>query len=122
MKKKCFLSPEFWINNTFRIVLFSLGLSLLGNVYQYTYLLGYDKNVSLVTEAYEVEQLENFDLNRAIHEKNLIIVDLQYKLNECSSLIAIIEEEFRGLILVSHLIGDKNGKDNKENEEGNKER
>ena len=86
-------------------------ISLIGNAYQYSYLLGYDKNVSTVTSAYEVEQLENFDLNRAIHEKNLLIFDLQYKLENCRSLVAIIEEEFKGLVAVSHLLGGKNGKE-----------
>jgi len=97
-------------------------LSLLANAYQYTYMVGYDKNVGMVTDAYEVEQLENFDLNRAIHEKNLLILDLQYKLNDCRSLVAIIEEEFKGLVAVSHLIGDTNGKNNKEKQESEKER
>ena len=92
-------------------------ISLLANAYQYSYLVGYDKNVSMVTNAYETEQLENFDLNRAIHEKNLLIFDLQYKLTDCRSLIAIIEEEFKGLVAVSHLIGDKNGKDNKKSKQ-----
>ena len=60
-------------------------LSLLGNIYQYTYLRGYDANVSMVIEAYEKEQLENFDLNAALHHRNLVIFDLQYKLDECLS-------------------------------------
>ena len=58
-------------------------LSILGNVYQYTFHKGYDANVAMVVEAYETEQLENFDLNRAVHERNLIILDTQYKLEEC---------------------------------------
>ena len=58
-------------------------LSLLGNIYQYTYHLGYDANVSMVVDAYETEQLENFDLNRTLHHRNLIILDTQYKLEEC---------------------------------------
>ena len=89
-------------------------MSLIGNAYQYVYLKGYDRNVGIVTDAYELEQLENFDLNRAIHEKNLLILDLQYKLNDCRSLVAIIEEEFKGLVAVSHLIGESNRKDTKE--------
>ena len=94
-----------------KLVITILVLSLLGNVFQYTYLMGYDKNVSTVTDAYEVEQLENFDLNRAVHERNLLILDLQHKLSECTSLIALIEEEFKGLVAVSHLLGGKNGKE-----------
>ena len=58
-------------------------LSLLGNLYQYTYLRGYDANVSMVVEAYEKEQLENFDLNAALHHRNLIVLDIQYQLEEC---------------------------------------
>jgi len=104
-------TPEYWLNNMYNITFIALCLSLLGNAYQYTYLVGYDKNVKIVTDAYEVEQLENFDLNRAIHEKNLLIIDLQYRVSQCESLIAIIEEEFRGMILVSHLLGGKNGKE-----------
>jgi len=97
-----------------KLVNIFLILSLIGNAYQYTYLVGYDKNVGIVTSAYEKEQLENFDLNRAIHEKNLLIFDLQYKLTDCRSLIAIIEEEFKGLVAVSHIIGENNGKNIKE--------
>ena len=58
-------------------------LSVLGNIYQYTYHLGYDANVSMVIEAYEQEQNENFDLNTALHHRNLIVFDLQYQLEEC---------------------------------------
>ncbi len=60
-------------------------LSILGNIYQYTYHLGYDANVSMVIEAYEQEQNENFDLNTALHHRNLILFDLQYQLEECFS-------------------------------------
>lgn len=58
-------------------------LSLLGNLYQYTYLRGYDANVSMVVDAYETEQLENFDLNRTLHHRNLIVLDLLDELDEC---------------------------------------
>lgn len=60
-------------------------LSVLGNIYQYTYHLGYDANVSMVVDAYEVEQNENFDLNTALHHRNLILFDLQYQLEDCLS-------------------------------------
>jgi hypothetical protein len=37
----------------------------------------------MVVEAYEKEQLENFDLNAALHHRNLIVLDIQYQLEEC---------------------------------------
>ena len=74
------------IRNKHIVLLMILALlSLLGNIYQYTYHLGYDANVSMVVEAYEVEQLENFDLNRTLHHRNLIVLDLQHELEECLS-------------------------------------
>ena len=79
-------------------------LSLSGNLFQYTFHKGYDQNVSFVINAYEEEQLENFDLNRAIHEKNLIILELQWTLNECKSMLQIIEEETNGSIAVKHIL------------------
>ena len=79
-------------------------LSLAGNLFQYTFHKGYDQNVSFVINAYEEEQLENFDLNRAIHEKNLIILDLNWTLNECKSMLQIIEEETDGSIAVKHIL------------------
>jgi hypothetical protein len=79
-------------------------ISVSGNFYQYSFHKGYDKNVSFVINAYEEEQLENFDLNRAIHEKNLIIIDLQWTLNECKSMLQIIEEETDGSIAVRHIL------------------
>ena len=79
-------------------------LSLTGNLFQYTFHKGYDQNVSFVVNAYEEEQLENFDLNRAIHEKNLIILDLNWKFNECKSMLQIIEEETDGSIAVKHIL------------------
>ena len=79
-------------------------LSLVGNLFQYTFHKGYDQNVSFVVNAYEEEQLENFDLNRAIHEKNLIILDLNWKFNECKSMLQIIEEETDGSIAVKHIL------------------
>jgi|TARA_R110002020_G_scaffold57980_4_gene159235 hypothetical protein len=84
---------QFWI---------FLILSLAGNVYQYAFYKGYDQNVGIVIEAYSEEQLENFDLNRAIHEKNLLIFDLDWKLKECISILNIAEEE--GAIAVEHLL------------------
>ena len=79
-------------------------LSVSGNFYQYSFHKGYDKNVSFVINAYEQEQLENFDLNRAIHEKNLIIINLEWTLNECKSMLQIIEEESNGSIAVKHIL------------------
>ena len=79
-------------------------ISASGNFYQYSFHKGYDKNVSFVINAYEEEQLENFDLNRAIHEKNLIILDLNWTLNECKSMLQIIEEETNGSIAVKHIL------------------
>ena len=79
-------------------------ISASGNFYQYSFHKGYDKNVSFVINAYEQEQLENFDLNRAIHEKNLIIINLEWTLNECKSMLQIIEEESNGSIAVKHIL------------------
>ena len=67
-------------------------LSIFGNVYQYTFHKGYDANVSMVIDAYVVEQNENFDLNTALHHRNLILFDLQYKLEEClAGQVAVIQ-------------------------------
>tara|TARA_R100000995_G_C3415732_1_gene91474 strand:+ start:305 stop:646 length:342 start_codon:yes stop_codon:yes gene_type:complete len=81
-----------------------LMVSLGGNIYQYSFYKGYDKNVSFVVDAYEVEQLENFDLNRAIHEKNLIIFELDWKLKDCISMVEMIEDE--GLVIIKHTLED----------------
>ena len=79
-------------------------LSLLGNFLQYEFFKGYDKNVSTTAKSFETEQLENFDLNRAVHEKNLTILDLNKKLNECIEILRIVEEETDGSIAVKHIL------------------
>jgi len=79
-----------------------LMVSLGGNIYQYSFYKGYDKNVGFVVDAYEIEQLENFDLNRAIHEKNLIIFELDWKYKECRSMVEMIEDE--GLVIIKHTL------------------
>jgi hypothetical protein len=81
-------------------------LSLLGNFLQYEFFKGYDKNVLIISESFEREQLENFDLNRALHEKNLMILDLQRKLKECMEVLKIVEEESDGSIAVQHILED----------------
>ena len=87
-----------------KVKMIILILSLLGNIYQYTFFKGVDKNLGTIVNAYEVEQLENFDLNRAIHEKNLLIFELDWKLKECISMVKIIEEETDGSIAVGHIL------------------
>jgi len=86
---------HFWI-----LLAFSLG----GNIYQYSFYRGYDKNVGIVVDAYQQEQLENFDLNRAIHEKNLFILDLNKRLQECLAVVNIIQDESDGMIVVEHIL------------------
>ena len=81
-----------------------LVISLVFNYYQYAFMKGYQDNVGIITTAFEQEQLENFDLNRAIHEKNLMILDLNWTLNECKSMLQIIEEETDGSIAVKHIL------------------
>ena len=82
----------------------TLVLSLVGNFLQYEFFKGYDKNVITIAEGFEAEQLENFDLNRGLHERNLIVLDLQRKLNECISILEIIEDETNGSIAVDHIL------------------
>ena len=82
----------------------ALLLSFLGNFLQYEFFKGYDRNVSTIAKSFESEQLENFDLNRGLHERNLIVLDLQRKLNECISILEIIEDETNGSIAVDHIL------------------
>ena len=76
-----------WIEDVFLYTDFGivsiLLISMVLNFYQYSFMKGYQENVGIITTAFETEQLENFDLNRAVHERNLIILDTQYKLEEC---------------------------------------
>lgn len=88
-------SIQFWV---------VLTISLIGNVWQYAFFKGVDKNLGTIVDAYEYEQLENFDLNRAIHEKNLLIFELSWKFEDCKSMLKIIEEETDGSIAVGHTL------------------
>jgi hypothetical protein len=99
-----------WIEDVFLYTDFGivslLVISMLLNFYQYSFMKGYQENVGIITTAFEQEQLENFDLNRAVHERNLQILDLNFKYNECVSMLQIIEEETDGSIAVKHILED----------------
>mgnify|MGYP003132003791 CR=1 FL=1 len=69
-----------------------LVVSLLVNGYQWSFMVGYDKNVKAVVDAYEVEQLQNFDLNRMLHEYSMIIWDLQWELKQLKEVVPNHEE------------------------------